>query len=356
MRTLIVTVGTSALFNARTHFHLDRAAAVTLEQLREFLRVADPIKASAESNSLSRLLREDDRLIFLHSHTPEGELCAQALAEHYAKLGSRTQLVEIGDLAYSDKSFKSRGLRALVSQLCDLIIKERREDREVAINATGGFKAEIAYATLIGLVFDVPVFYIHEAFRDIIEMPPTPIGWDYSLLANHQEFFEWIDAEPRAANEVETRVKALPERARMLLQEEDDGCVYLSPAGEAFFAAFKSLLDTSVAGNVYLSPQACSALNSYDTLVRAEIVRHISKLQVPQLRHTNSHPLNGSSDCFVSPSKHSAIRAFFYEEGENAYICEITSYYDGSYERTKARGVWRKDYGDFSVFQAGDFS
>lgn len=356
MRTLIITVGTSALFNARSHFSLERSAAVAPEQLREFLRVADPVKASAESNSLSRLLRPDDRLIFLHSHTLEGELCAQALVAHYEKAGYRTRLVEIGDLAYTDKSFKSRGLRALVSQLCGLIVKERREGREVAINATGGFKAEIAYATLIGLVLDVPVFYIHEAFRDIIEMPPTPIGWDYSLLANHEEFFEWIDDEPRTAVEVESRLKALPERARMLLQEEDDGCVYLSPAGEAFFAAFKSLLDSGSAGNVWLSPQARASLKSQAPIVRAEMVRHIRKLQVPQLRHTNSHPLPGSSDCFAYPSKHNALRAFFYEEGENAYICEITNYYDGSYDRTKARGVWRKDYADFTVFQADDFS
>jgi len=71
-----------------------------------------------------------------------------------------------------------RGLRSLVATLISLIRKERAGGREVLVNATGGFKAEIAYATLVGLLFDVPVYYIHEAFQDIIEMPPTPIGWD----------------------------------------------------------------------------------------------------------------------------------------------------------------------------------
>lgn len=51
-----------------------------------------------------------------------------------------------------------RGLRSLVATLIDQIRQEKKQVREVLINATGGFNAEIAYATLVGLLFDVPVY------------------------------------------------------------------------------------------------------------------------------------------------------------------------------------------------------
>src|SRR5207302_378624 len=114
----------------------------------------------------------------------------EALCRHYQD--HHAILCEVPDLNYTESRFKLRGLRSLVATLIDLIRRQRKEGREVHINATGGFKAEIAYATLVGLLFDVRVYYIHEAFHDIIEMPPTPISWDYSLLADHEDFFQWI--------------------------------------------------------------------------------------------------------------------------------------------------------------------
>ena len=51
--------------------------------------------------------------------------------------------------------------------------------RRCVWECAGRLDARSPDATLVGLLFDVPVYYIHEAFRDIIEMPPTPIGWDY---------------------------------------------------------------------------------------------------------------------------------------------------------------------------------
>jgi putative CRISPR-associated protein (TIGR02619 family) len=215
--------------------------------LANYLRHTATDKASAETNSLSRLIPSGDRVVFLHSQTAEGEQCAAALEKHFEAQGHTVELKPVPDLTYKESRFKMRGLRSLVATLCGLIRQERRLSREVLINATGGFKAEIAYATLIGLLFDVPVYCIHEAFRDIMEMPPTPIGWDYSLLADHDDFFEWITSDLRATGEVEQRLKPISQRQEIrLLLTDEENYTLLSPAGDAFYEAYRDRLAQAV--------------------------------------------------------------------------------------------------------------
>jgi putative CRISPR-associated protein (TIGR02619 family) len=200
VRTILTTVGTSLLGNAGRALG---ASELSESDLANYLTREDPVRASAETNSLSRLLQDGDRVALLHSHTNEGQRSAEALRRHYGKQGYPAELLEVSDLSYAESRFKLRGLRALVAVLAQRIERERRQGREVLINATGGFKAEIAYATLVGLLFDVPVYYIHEQFNELIEMPAVPIGWDYSVLAAWEEFFDWIDSEPRPTDEVD---------------------------------------------------------------------------------------------------------------------------------------------------------
>lgn len=235
MRTILTTVGTSLLGNYRRE---RKEESPTEDQLFFCLRETPPEAASAETNSLSRLLQEGDRIVFLHSQTGEGKRCAQALRRHYESRGWTAEAQEVSDLDYAESRFKIRGLRALVATLISRLLDERKQGRRVLINATGGFKAEIAYATVVGLLFDAPVYYIHEAFRDIIEMPPMPIGWDYSLLADHEEFFEWVCESDRTTVEVDARLQDLPAEVRLLLAEEG-GVTQLSPAGYAFYEAFE---------------------------------------------------------------------------------------------------------------------
>ena len=50
-----------------------------------------------------------------------------------------------------------------------------------AINATGGYKAQIAIAVLLGQALGVPVYYKHELFSEIIAFPPMPIALDFEV-------------------------------------------------------------------------------------------------------------------------------------------------------------------------------
>jgi len=317
MRTILVTVGTSLLANARRALDVQEPNE---DDLTRYLAHTDPVAASAETNALGRLLRERDRLVLFHSQTEQGRRCAEALRRHFA-----------------------RGLRRLVALLADRIEKERRQGREVLINATGGFKAEIAYATLVGLLFDVPVSYIHEEFRDLIEVPAMPVAWDYSTFADWEEFFAWIDGEePRPTDEVERRWPHLPNEVRVLL-EEDDGYTYLSAAGVALRRAYDAALDQAVTVPVYLSASAAQTYEQADPSLRSRFDRALARLRSPALRRASSEPVR-DCDVLVSPRGHRDERLFWYEEDGAVYVCELARHSDQSYERLLERGVRRAQY------------
>ncbi|MGC8783132.1 MAG: putative CRISPR-associated protein [Armatimonadota bacterium] len=334
MRTIIVTVGTSLLSNA------ERAGKA--DDLQTYLRFTEPERASAETNSLSRLLQKDDRLVFLHSQTEEGRRAAEALAIFYKNNDHLTELREVTDLQYRESRFKMRGLRSLVATLVEIIRRERDAGREVLVNATGGFKAEIAYATLVGLLFDVPVYYIHEAFQEIIELPPTPISWDFSLIDTYVDFFDWINADVRLTVEVDHRLRPLPDEIRLLLVEEEDYTM-LSPTGEAFYEAYKARVEAERPTPIYLHQRAVRALNSAEPSVRQTLHERLKHLRVPEMRKQNSHSVHGS-DCLVYPSGHVAERVLYYlDERGNVRVCEVF-WAHKDYEKALAEGVYRAHY------------
>jgi len=342
VRTIINTVGTSLMTNASKVLNI---AKTDEKNLFQFLNNSTHEQACAETNSITKLYQDGDRLIFLHSQTEEGKLCADVLCRHFNSRKITSTLETVLDLSYQERRFKMRGLRSLVNTIIRLILEERKKGRAPVLNATGGFKAEIAYATLIGLLFDVPVFYIHEAFREIIEMPATPISWDFTLLADHEDFFFWLDSEPRDTLEVDARLKQLPQDVRFLLIEEE-GNSFLSPAGEVFFSAFTQAIEKAANCPVYLSEPASNFYEKLEPSIKARYEREIAKLRSQVLRRSNADQVR-KCDCFVYPKGHRDERVFFYEKENSVFICELARHSDESYERLIARGVQKDAYKDF---------
>ncbi len=346
MRTILTTVGIS-LLAPKKHGNTQPND----DKLASYLRHTDPVVASAETNSLSRILAEGDRIIFLHSQTDDGKLCAQALSRHYDNFREyRAELQEIPDLTYTESRFKVKGLRSFVSTMIELVQKHKGTDSsdEVLINATGGFKAEMAYANLIGLLFNVPVFYIHEAFKDIIMMPSTPIGWDYSLLANYEEFFEWINDDYRKTAEVNRRLGHLPEEVRFLLEEEEQ-LTFLSPTGEVFFEAFRARQSSYSSIPIWLSGTARKTYEEAAANTKLIFERTLRKLRDPQLRNSGSAQVR-NCDCLVYPRGNRPERLFWFggEEG-NPRVCELALH--ERYEELIAQGVNKSAYQDFQLWK-----
>ncbi len=207
-------------------------------EVERWLDQAEPAAASAETNTFRALeLAETDRVVLLHSDTPEGRYCAERL-ETYLNTGHcrDAQLRPLVALGYHAGGFAQRGLRSLVSEAIKAINEARQGSLEPVLCATGGFKAEIAFLNLLGALLQVEVCYIHEQFREIVRLPRLPLAWDAEFVARNLDFFEWIDAEIRPSVEVENRLKGRPE-LRPLVEDDADGCTYLNAAGDLLFQA-----------------------------------------------------------------------------------------------------------------------
>lgn len=241
-RLLITTVGTSLLtnrddrpwkgWNGRAGDALPDAAEVD-----RWLAAADPISASAETNTLRSIGVEGaDHVLLLHSDTSEGRFCSDRLHSFYAGKCRRVEARPLTALGYAGANFSQKGLKVLVHEAIAAVRHARDASLDPVFCATGGFKAEIAFLNLLGALLAVEVFYIHERFREVVRLPRLPLTWDADWVLQRQEFFEWIDAEPRSSTEAASRLKADP-ALQPLVEDAEDGCSYLNAAGELLFRA-----------------------------------------------------------------------------------------------------------------------
>lgn len=182
MKTVITTVGTSILTNrdkrpwAGWRFGSDLPDK---NSIMDWLKQAEPRRISAEIHTWYRLgILEnagDTQVILIHSQTRDGRFCAERLQEYaeYKKL--KTQILQVNELSYTDSTTFNRGLSRLVRVLAETI-RSARQQGEVLIAATGGFKSEIAVSNLIGTLLGTPVYYIYEQFEELIKIEPIPIA------------------------------------------------------------------------------------------------------------------------------------------------------------------------------------
>jgi len=203
------------------------------------------------------------------------------------------------------------------------------------------------------LLFDVPVYYIHEQFRDIVEMPVLPISWSYSLLHDHRDFFKQIFFDGLSIEEANQRLKGRPSGLRSLLAEEN-GSMKLSPAGEAVYTAYLDQVEEAPSDDVLLSATARRVYES-DPNRRAKLDRIFDKLQKRRLRDANSQSMKGSSNAFLFPRGDRDERVVYVKEGNDIYVCEAFVVRQGNQLRdVTAQGVNVDDYTDFEPWNPPD--
>lgn len=213
----------------------------------ELLKVSPTERVcGAEINTVEEIRKRNlltlENLIFLVSDTKHGENTGKFL-KHYFEQREDLSLraVEyqvIGDLQDErPMDFKVRGLRNLVRLVGENI--QRFGLAEVAIDATGGYKAQIAIAVIIGQALNIPVFYKHERFSEIIEFPPLPISFDYEMLGSYADLL--ADFEQGKTFTVGELGK-LDDKLRVLLTEivvEGRSMVELSAIGQVYLTSFR---------------------------------------------------------------------------------------------------------------------
>lgn len=119
--------------------------------------------------------------------------------------------------------------------------------RSRGINATGGYKAQIAVAVLMRQAVGVPVYYMHERFSEIIAFPPLPVAFDFELWMRASGLLGVLDREsdpqPRAAfaDDWDERYESLIDAT------EIDGVEFLelSATGQIFHDTFRERFRTA---------------------------------------------------------------------------------------------------------------
>ena len=165
----------------------------------------------------------------------EAYYCDKALLAEAKLVGGLTH--------YDPKKFSRTGLRNLVLELSKIVCDRINTDeakKYCAINATGGYKAQIAFAAVVGQTLNLPVYYLFEEFNDIIKLEPLPIDFDRDLWITHYGLFSKLSKE-EAILENEIDFKEVDSRVRDLLDKTDiDGKYYfaMSPILELMHQGF----------------------------------------------------------------------------------------------------------------------
>lgn len=199
----------------------------------------------AEINSVESLLKLGlvdvrPRLIFFHSDTDLGRDICSVLCAYYALRGINAEGVCIEQLQDQDpEAFCRQGLRELAKAVCRVV--RDYSPQWCAINATGGYKAQIAVAVLLGQALGIPVYYKHEHFDQIIPFPPMPVALDFDYWMEISGLLFSLSGADDVAT-LEDFELAESERLQSLINVETiDGRRYieLSPTGQIFHETFR---------------------------------------------------------------------------------------------------------------------
>ncbi|MCS6802635.1 MAG: putative CRISPR-associated protein [Chloroflexota bacterium] len=253
--TVICTVGTSLFFNLRTAPEVppriqSAFQGTEWERLGQELAKLEPRDrlCGAEINTLEELRTKSwislERIIFLVSDTEEGRAMGRVLTAYFKArrdIGIRAdaliyRVIE-GLQDERPREFKAQGLRNLVREI-GAQVQKFGHDR-VVVDATGGYKAQIAIAVIMGQVLNIPVLYKHERFSEIIDFPPLPVAFDYDFLGSQADL---LVAFERGALLTATELGEVDEKLRVLLNEVDiDGetAFDLSPVGQIYLMGYR---------------------------------------------------------------------------------------------------------------------
>lgn len=207
--TLICTVGTSLLNNLK--YTQEEELKIAFEQQTWKKLTLLLVKkqnteriCGAEINSITsickkNLLKERIRLIFLVSDTEDGRKTGELLKLYYENSSNTLKFEKVEVRVLSGlrddniKAFKQEGLKNLVKEISTEVRKFSPE--AIAINATGGYKAQISFAGMIGQALEIPVYYLFEKFSEVIELPPQPVSLDLSFWLDNYVLFEKLENE-----------------------------------------------------------------------------------------------------------------------------------------------------------------
>ncbi len=203
MNTLIISVGASLEKNENFN-----KPELLIEKILSSEKL-DERSFGAEITSTASILSQIPRfnrtnLYLLISDTPNGEKIGRILKEIFEKhpiIGFENVMVRKIECLNPDKlhDFKTRGLRNFVKQLGDIY---KKHFNSIVINATAGYKAMVSFETIFGFLFEVPVYYMFEGFKEVIELPVMPVKFDPEIWLKYGYILEALENDFKSKEEI----------------------------------------------------------------------------------------------------------------------------------------------------------
>ncbi len=186
MQHHIVTVGISLLTNFEREHKTTRDQTLNRhQQILDFI-AENPTKSCAELNSLhSKTKFLENKKTFgitlVYTDTQVGKFSATMIKTFLERNNFNPIEVKLNNLAVPKEKldpkeaqkFANKGLKELQTKLKKHIEKltAKMPDLKIYINATGGFKAQVAILYGLGKELSIPVYYMHEEYQTAIELP-----------------------------------------------------------------------------------------------------------------------------------------------------------------------------------------
>ncbi len=342
---ILVTVGTSLPGHLKRE--LGSSGLPSHDEAVAFLKRQKPFAhlLGAEINATEQILSglrlssgapsAPFEICFIVSETPEGRWTGELLERYYRKIRGieKSSWKEIEGLSPSDPDrFTGLGLRSLVSECAKLLREAAGRGLACVISATGGFKAQISVAALLGQIMGAPVVYLFEGFHHFIETPAIPLEIDKEVWLTNYDLYAKLEREQEVTEkdfpfyEVDSRTIGLLER-----RGENGSTVYsLSAAVElmrqGFLSQWAPLMEEPPAASGNRKPFELEDNLDRNAKGESELVRSMVN-QFPWIVQVRNHSRGlDSARCRLLPrTPDPAVHAICLSDGKKAVAFSVTT-------------------------------
>jgi putative CRISPR-associated protein (TIGR02619 family) len=368
-RTFLCTVGTSlakdcpsleAVHNAGSPWDMDAPSlADEVERRLSGIRLNDltaPTELSKEVNSLLLLgCGADDEVILLAADDAIGRCCAERLARIIPAIfgmpDSLCKVTRIRGLHMRDAArFRKEGLPNLIQELLRMLRDpQRRYERPVVLNPTGGFKGVVPFITVLGMLYGARVAYVSRASHQLVTLPPLPLTYDPVIFERAREALEW--AERKATFKAESFLGRIPgytpeeyDLFAGFLETDEEEESTLSPLALVLIEK-----DREGSGQALLAPAAMAKLDQLKGTDRDRALTFLRRSGNPKWRAGNPHGFETTA-LSVFGNKSLGIRIAGFVSGTDFYVCEFFFVKEHGNYVSALHNTRRDQYPDLDAF------
>lgn len=148
--------------------------------------------ASAEIKSILKIKEETEgevEIYLIATDTVLSVKAAELVKEWLVKKGilvnKKISIIEC--LRIQDaNAFINNGIQNLIVEILNIHESDNQENS--ILNISGGFKAMIPVLTIVGQLYDMPLFYIYENSDTPIEIQRLPISFDWDVIESYTDY------------------------------------------------------------------------------------------------------------------------------------------------------------------------